>query len=133
MSKRTNSGEKIKSKKYACLTGYCDKTTPDILKKLKSHPHKGDWRSHRQVRVAVKRCSIKWTYTGKEKNLLHVLKTPVPVGMTGLVEKNQTASGRSWESLPLSVKEAFQLEDKANFIPEDVKVEVGFSGNCFLS
>ena len=126
MSKRSHSGSK--KVKYAKLTGYSEKTTPDILKKLASHPHKGDWRRHKKIRIAFKLCSINWSYNrDEEEDLVHVLKTPVPVGMTGLVVKNQSASGRSWESIPVSVKEAFNLEKK-EFDASKIRVTVSFSG-----
>ena len=55
------------------------------------------------------------------------METPVPVGMTGLVVKNQSASGRSWESIPVSIKEAFNLEKK-EFDASKIRVTVSFSG-----
>ena len=49
--------------------------------------------------------------------------------MTGLVTKLQSASFRSWEDLPLSVKEHFQLQEKADFNANDFRVS--FSGKYY--
>ena len=63
-----------------------------------------------------------------ENGTAFTIKTPVPSGMTGLVVKTQTASGRNWASLPNSVKEYFNLGTKSSYKPEQYKVNVTFSG-----
>ena len=37
------------------------------------------------------------------------ITTPIPVGMTNVMEMNQTASVRNWESVPKSVCDHFNL------------------------
>ena len=109
MSKRKASdvddGEK--RHKYSDLTGFSKDVTPARLKKLRNHPHKGDWRRDRVIRTPYKFCIITWTNTVTDNEFL--IKTPVPCGMTGLIVKLQTASCRCWESLPVSVKNHFGL------------------------
>ena len=38
------------------------------------------------------------------------ITTPIPVGMTNVMEMNQTASVRNWESVPKSVRDHFNLD-----------------------
>ena len=57
---------------------------------------------------------------------IFTIKTVVPVGMTGLLEKIETASGRKWESIPVSVKEHFELAKNA-FKSQQFTVTVSFS------
>ena len=104
MSKQDSEG--LVKNKHAELTGYCKKTTPDILQKMASHPHKGDWRRSHTIRLPFKLCLIKWTNKIWEDEF--IIKTPVPVGMIGLIKKNQTAAGRNFESLPNSVEMHFE-------------------------
>ena len=78
------------------------------------------------IRIPYKDCRITW----KKVNGNHfVIKIPVPCGMTGLVTKLQSASFRSSEDLPLSVKEHFQLQEKADFNANDFTVS--FSGKYY--
>ena len=53
--------------------------------------------------------------------------------MTGLIVKLQTASYRSWESLPASVKTHFDITEKSSFDPKDFKVDVSISGMGIMS
>ena len=48
--------------------------------------------------------------------------------MTGLIVKLQTQSGRSWETLLVSVKTYFDLKEKSSFDSKDFKVEVSIAG-----
>ena len=48
--------------KYASVTGFSDKTTPQRLKNLERHPHKGDWRRNKKIKVGVKMCQIMYEY-----------------------------------------------------------------------
>ena len=41
-----------------------------------------------------------------------MIKTLVPVGMTGLKKNNQSVTGRSFESVPVTVRNYFGLEKK---------------------
>ena len=41
-----------------------------------------------------------------------LIKAPVPVGMTGLTKNNQSVAGRSFESVPVAVRNYFGLEKK---------------------
>ena len=128
MSKRkaSNVDDGGKRHKYSDLTGFSKDVTPARLKKLRSHPHKGDWRRDRVIRIPYKLCIITWTNTVTDNEFL--IKTPVPCGMTGLIVKLQTASCRCWESLPVSIKNHFGLTKKTDFDPKKYKVEVSISG-----
>ena len=52
MSKR-KADDSGKRKKYSELTGFSKDITPTRLKKLRSHPHKGDWRRDRMIRIST--------------------------------------------------------------------------------
>ena len=70
--------------------------TEKTLIKMRSHPVMGDWHRDRQIRIRYKIWTIIWTYSEGDM-LSH--KITIPVGITGLMVKNQTAFGRSWNSL----------------------------------
>ena len=114
-----------KRHKYSDLTGFSKDVTPARLKKLRSHPHKGDWRRDRVIRIPYKFCIVTWTNTVTGNEFL--IKTPLPCGMTGLIVKLQTTSYRCWESLPVSVKNLFGLTKKKDFDPEHYNVDVPIS------
>ena len=48
--------------------------------------------------------------------------------MTGLMEKNHSTAGRSFESVPVAVKNHFGLEKKESFQSSKFSVAVSFSG-----
>ena len=77
-----------KRKKYPQLTGFSTDITPSRLKKFRSHPHKGDWRRDRMIRISYRDTNITWNNTKTNEEFL--IKTPVPCGMTGLIVKLQT-------------------------------------------
>ena len=60
MSKR-KSDDGGKRNKYSDLTGFNKEITPNRLKKLRSHPHKGDWRRDRMIRISYREANITWT------------------------------------------------------------------------
>ena len=115
----------MSKRKYASLSGYTFENAHDTIKSMHQHGTKGDWRRDRVIQVKIKCCSIVWSC---ENGTAFTIKTPVPSGMTGLVVKTQTASGRNWTSLPNSVKEYFNLDTKSSYKPEQYKVNVTFSG-----
>ena len=125
MSKR-KADDSGKRKKYSKLTGFSKDITPTRLKKLRSHPHKGDWRRDIMIRISYRDTNITWNNTKTNEEFL--IKTPVPCGMTGLIVKLHTQSGRSWESLPVSVKTYFDLKEKSSFDLRDFEVEVSVTG-----
>ena len=57
-----------------------------------------------------------------------MIKTPIPIGMTGLMEKNQSAAGRSFESIAVTVRNHFGLEKKESFQSSKFSATVSFSG-----
>ena len=57
----------------------------------------------------------------------HKTITPDTVGMTGLMVKNQNASGGSWNFFPDSVKKNSDLLDEKMFSCDKLTVEVAFS------
>ena len=103
--------------KYSDFTGFSKEKTPDRLKKLRSHTHKGDWKRDRIVRISYRDAIITWSNINTSEEFL--IKTPVSCGMTGLIVKLQTASCRSWESLPVSVKTHFDFNEKSSFDHKD--------------
>ena len=105
-------------RKYASLSGYTFENPHDTIKSMHQHGTKGDWRRDRVIWLKIKRCSIVWSC---ENGTAFTIKTPVPSGMTGLVVKTQTASGRNWISLPNSVKEYFNFIQKRQFIERKVR------------
>ena len=77
-----------KRKKYPQLTGFSKDIKPSRLKKFRSHPHKGDWRRDRMIRISYRDTNITWNNTKTNEEFL--IKTPVPCVMTGLIVKLQT-------------------------------------------
>ena len=65
-----------KRKKYSELTGFSKDITPTRLKKLRNHPHKGDWRRDRMIRISYRDANITWNNTKANEKFL--IKTPVP-------------------------------------------------------
>ena len=115
------------SSKRTKITGYDFASTEKTLMKMRSHQVMGDWCRDRQIRIPYKICTIIWTYS--ERNMApHKVTALVPIVMTGLMVKNQTASGRSWNSFPDSVKKHFDLLDEKMFSYDKFTVEVLFSG-----
>ena len=115
----------MSKRKYASLSGYTFENAQDTIKSMHQHGTKGDWRRDRIIRVKIKRYSIVWSC---ENGTAFTIKPPVLPGMTGLVAKTQTASGRNCTSLPNSVKEYFNLDAKSSYKPEQYRVNVTFSG-----
>ena len=48
--------------------------------------------------------------------------------MTGLMEKNHSAAGRSFEPVPVAVRKHFGLQKKESFQSSKFSVTVSFSG-----
>ena len=125
MSKR-KADDSEKRKKYSELTGFSKAIKPTRLRKLRIHPHKGDGRRDRMIRILYRDPIITWNNTKTNEEFL--IKPPVPCGMTSLIVKLQTQSGRNWESFPVSVKTYFDLKEKSSFDPKRFKVEVSIIG-----
>ena len=124
-TKRKASSDSVK---HASLTGYSEETTPLILTKMKQHPHKGDWHHDKKIRIPYKTCTITWSCSDEGAPDPFLIKTPVPIGMTGLMEKNQSAAGRSFESVPVAVRNHFGMEKKESLQSWKFSVTVSFSG-----
>ena len=75
ISKRKSLDEKSSGrnrKKYSDFSGFCENITLDRIKNMRKHPHKGDWRRDRVIRIPYKDCRI----TRKKVNGNHfVIKT----------------------------------------------------------
>ena len=108
VTKRKASSDSVK---HASLAGYSEETTPLILTKMKQHPHKGDWRREKKIRMPCKTCTITQSCSDEGAPDPFLIKTPIPIGITGLMEKNQSAAGRSFESVPVA-RNHFGLEKK---------------------
>ena len=83
------------------------------------------------IRISYREANITWTNI--KLNEEFIIKTPVPCGMTGLIVKLQTASCKSLESFPVSVKTRFDITEKSSFDPKDFKVDVLISGMGIMS
>ena len=135
MSKRNLEGENDENemrKKYASLTGFSEKTSPQRLKNLEKVKHKGDWRRCKRIRVPFKLCKIIWEKKiwneDCDESEIFTITTPVPKGMAGLMRKLQEAAGRSYQSIPVSVWEYFNLS-KENLNSKGFTIETMFENN----
>ena len=63
-----------------------------------------------------------------EESEIFTITTPVPTEMVGLMRKLQEAAGRSYQSVPVSVKGHFKLS-KENFNSKDFTTETMFESN----
>ena len=90
-----------KRKKYSELTGFSKAIKQTRLNKLRIHPHKGDGRRDRMIRILYRDPIITWNNTKTNEEFL--IKPPVPCGMTSLILMLETQLGRNWESFPVSV------------------------------
>ena len=124
-AKRKASSDSVK---HASLTGYSEETTPLILTKMKQHPHNGDWRRDKKIRIPYKTCTITWSCSDEGAPDPFLIKTPVPIGMPGLMEKNQSVLGKSFESVTAAVRNHFELEKKESFQSSKFSVTLPFSG-----
>ena len=126
MSKRNLEGENDENemrKKYAFLRGFSEKTAHQRLKNLEV-THKGDWRRCIRIRVLFKLIRNE----DSEESEIFTITTPVPTEMVGLMRKLQEAAGRSYQSVPVSVKGHFKLS-KENFNSKDFTTETMFENN----
>ena len=112
------------SVKHASRTGYSEETTLLILTKMKQHPLNGDWRRDKKIRIPYKTCTITWSCSDEGAPDPFLIKTPVPFGMTGLMEKNLSAADRSFESVPVAVRNHFGVEKKESFQSSKFSVTV---------
>ena len=120
-TKRKASSDSVK---HASLTGYSEETTLLILTKMKQHPHNGDWHRDKKIRIPYKTCTITWSCSDEGTPDPFLIKTPVPFGMTGLMEKNLSAADRSFESVPVAVRNHFGVEKKESFQSSKFSVTV---------
>ena len=120
-TKRKASSDSVK---HASLTGYSEETTLLILTKMKQHPLNGDWRRDKKIRIPYKTCTITWSCSDEGAPDPFLIKTPVPFGMTGLMEKNLSAADRSFESVPVAVRNHFWVEKKESFQSSKFSVTV---------
>ena len=94
------------------------------IKQLQKVPQKGDWKRSKMIRIPYVAGYITWKNIPTQQ--VYVITTPTPCGMTGLLEKLESAANRNFDCLPLSVKEHFNLT-KGLYKPADFKVEVSYS------
>ena len=120
-TKRKASSDSVK---HASLTGYSEETTLLILTKMKQHPLNGDWRRDKKIRIPYKTCTITWSCSDEGAPDPFLIKTPVPFGMTGLMEKNLSAADRSFESVPVAVRNHSGVEKKESFQSSKFSVTV---------
>ena len=130
-SSDSNSNKKGKSKRVM-LTGWGKNdnqksTTEDRLKNMRHVKTKGDWRRDCKIRIKYATAYVKWFHTPTTR--VHTLSTPVPVGMTGLFQKLQSAQNRSFTGLPTSVKQYFRLDVDADYKPTEFTITVSFTSD----
>ena len=119
----------MSKRKYAQISGYTFNSALETIQNRNRHGSKGDRRRNRVVPVLCKKASITWKCEGNE--LPYTIGTVLLGGMTGMLKKTQTAAGRNWESVPVTVLDNFQLT-KTNFKSIKFDVSVSFSGDCVL-
>ena len=129
---------KKKKKKRSDTSGWSRKVNDKKISKIKSHIVLGDWRRWTMVKVNSVRASVKWErVTGletggdssdDEPTIPNVVTftTPVPVGMKNVLVKMEKAQNRTYRSLPIAIKEQFEL-DESHYNPKDFVVSVSFS------
>ena len=84
--------------------------------------------------MPFKLCKIIWEKKIRNKDNdeseIFTITTPVPTGMVGLMGKLQEAAGRSYQSLPVSVREHFNLsKENFNSKSKDFTIETIFENN----
>ena len=111
MSKRNLEGENDENetrKKHASSTRFSEKATPQRLKNLEKVKHKGDCRRCKRIRVPFKLCKMIWEKKiqneDSDESEIITITTSVPTGMTVLMRKLQEDAGRSYKSVPVSVR-----------------------------
>ena len=125
-TKRKASSDSVK---HASLTAYSEETTPLILILiLKQYSHESDCRRDKTIRIPHKTCTITWSCTDEGAPDPLLIKTPVLIGIKGLMENNQSAAGRSFESVPVALTNHLGLEKKESFQPSKFSATVLFSG-----
>ena len=91
--------------------------------------HIGDWRRDVKIHnVHHKIATIKWTHKPSEK--MFSFESPVPVGMENLLKKLESAQNRSFEAIPMAVRDEFSITDK-NYKSSDYDVNVSFSSTKY--
>ena len=112
---------KMSKRKHAQICAYTFNSALKNIQNMNRHGSKGDWRQNRGVCVLCKNATIAWKWRGKW--------IAIPVGMTGMLKKTQTAAVQNWESAPVTVRDHFQLT-KTNFEWINFDVMVSYSGKC---
>ena len=123
----------------AKTSGYTSETIAKMLKAFDSHPVKGNWRKHRKIEeLEYYRREITWLSKSHAVDLAGDVVSPltlqsvVPRGMHGLFRKLQSFNGRSFQSLPPSVKEHFLVENTNRLKELELDIKCSFSGRSFL-
>ena len=112
---------------HAAISGYTFASFEKTLRAMRTHKVAGDWRRDRVIHVKYKKCTIVWSKKNDDNfdTLPFSITTLMPVGMSNVMEKNQTASGRNWESVPKTVRDHFNLTKNSDYDPNKFSV-------CFL-
>ena len=111
MSKRNLEGEKDENetrKKCASLTEFSGRQHLKGSKILRRLNIKEIGGGAKESRVPFKFCKIMWEKKirneDSDESEIFAITTPVPTGMVGLMRKLQESAGRSYQSVPVSVK-----------------------------
>ena len=108
------------------LTGWCKDTFDKRWAEMGKRKLAGNsWRQAKTIQIPYKTATIKWSQQSTSK--LFAITTPVPVGMTALLEKLQSAQNRSFQALPISVKTHFSLTKAEDYTKDDFRVHTSFS------
>ena len=119
------SSQPKKAKKRADVTGWCSQTLENRLKHMKKNTPTGDWRRDVLLEnVRYKLATTKWTHIPTMK--VFSFKGPIPVGMENLLTKLESAQNRSYQAIPLAVREEFSMVE-STYNSGEYEVSVSFS------
>ena len=108
----------------APLNGYSNDSTEAKLRKKMAHNTKGNWRKYRMLHsLQVKECIRIWSSKKLDIDPAEFV-SPIPVGMIQFTEKAVSVCNRNFSSLPLAVKEHFDIKNAKDYANAALKVEI---------
>ena len=120
-----------KKKKRADTDGWRPATLDKRLKDMNKNKHAGDWWRDTVVHnLRYKVATVKWT--NKQSKKMFTFESPVPVGMEEVLQKLETAQNRSFEAIPVAVREEFSMLE-STYKSIDYEVSVSFSSSKYAN
>ena len=117
--------KKARKAKRADVSGWCPETLDKRLKHMNKNKPLGGWRLDVQLHnLHHKIAQVRWTYLPQMKTF--TFPGPVPVGMEKLLAKLESAQNRTFNVIPLAVREEFCMSE-SSYKSTDYAVEVTFS------